>query len=183
MDIGIFIIEAVLGLVLAAVVGYLAYRVGRKQAKDEGAVLRAEAERTLTEAQAKARELLVQNKDELLKLREEAEREIKERRLEVQREEERLVRRRSEVDSQRDKLEQREKRANQRQAQAVTEDHPLDARRARTERHADANLVGALRDNVGHHAVDTDAREHEGQPGKRREQHHDKPALRDGLRD
>jgi ribonuclease Y len=116
-----FFVEAILGIIVAAIVGVVGYRIGRKQAKDEGAVLRAEAERTLTETQAKSRELLVQTKDEVLKMRETAEREIKDRRLEVQREEERLARRRSEFDSQRqqqlDKLEQREKRANQRQQQ------------------------------------------------------------------
>jgi len=117
MDPIIAVIEAILGIVIAIGVGIIGYRVGRRQSRDEGAVLRAEAERTLTEAQAKARELLMQNKDEVLKLREAAERETKERRLEVQREEERQVRRRSEVDAQRDKLEQREKRANTRQAQ------------------------------------------------------------------
>ncbi|MCL4507475.1 MAG: ribonuclease Y [Chloroflexi bacterium] len=111
------LVVAVVGVIVAAIAGIIAYRVGRKQSKDEGAVLRAEAERTLTEAQAKARELLVQNKDEVLKLRETADREIKERRLEVQREEERQLRRRTEIESQREKLEQREKRANQRQAQ------------------------------------------------------------------
>jgi ribonuclease Y len=117
VNVPLIIAEGILGIVVAAAVGLVGYRIGRKQAKDEGAVLRAEAERTLTEAQAKAREMLVQNKDEILKLRESAERETKERRLEVQREEERLTRRRQELDGQRDKLEQREKRANQRQQQ------------------------------------------------------------------
>ena len=114
---GLIIIVVIAGIIAAVVAGVIAYRIGRKQSKDEGAVLRAEAERTLSEAQAKARELLVQNKDEILKMRETADRDIKDRRLEVQREEERQLRRRSEVESQREKLEQREKRANQRQAQ------------------------------------------------------------------
>ena len=111
------IIEAILGIAAAIAAGVIAFRIGRRQSHDEGAVLRAEADRTLTEAQARARELLVQNKDEIQKLRDSSERETKERRLEVQREEERQVRRRAEVDSQRDKLEQREKRANTRQQQ------------------------------------------------------------------
>jgi hypothetical protein len=61
-----FFVEAILGIIVAAIVGVVGYRIGRKQAKDEGAVLRAEAERTLTETQAKSRELLVQTKDEVL---------------------------------------------------------------------------------------------------------------------
>jgi ribonuclease Y len=138
----LFLIEAILGVIVAAVVGVLGYRIGRKQARDEGAVLRAEAERTLTEAQAKAREMLVQNKDELLKLRESADREIKERRLEVQREEERLVRRRSELDSQRDKLEQREKRASQRQAQL--DKQALDVEKLQKERVTALERIAAM---------------------------------------
>ena len=117
MDPLIILIEAILGIVIAVVAGIVSFRIGRRQSRDEGAVLRAEGERALTEAQAKAREMLVQNKDEILKLRDSAERDNKERRLEVQREEERQVRRRSEVESQREKLEQREKRANLRQQQ------------------------------------------------------------------
>jgi ribonucrease Y len=113
----IIVVVVIIGIIVAVAAGIGSYRIGRRQSRDEGAVLRAEGERTLTEAQAKARELLVQNKDEIQKLRDAAERELKERRLEISREEERQVRRRSEVDSQREKLEQREKRANQRQIQ------------------------------------------------------------------
>ncbi|HQV70391.1 MAG: ribonuclease Y [Anaerolineae bacterium] len=111
------ILEAIVLLAVAAVVGVMGYRKGRKEARDEGAVLRTEAEKTLTEAQAKARELLVQSKDEILRERVTTENELKERRLEISREEERAARRRGEIESQREKLEQREKKANQRQAQ------------------------------------------------------------------
>ncbi len=121
------VIEAVIGVIAAAVVGWLAYRVGRQQAKDEGSVLRAEAEKTLSEAQAKARQMLVEAKDEVIKIRDEADREIKEKRLELQREDDRLKKRREELDSQRDRIEQREKKLNQRQS-------ALDKREAELER-------------------------------------------------
>ncbi|MCS7061822.1 MAG: ribonuclease Y [Anaerolineae bacterium] len=116
-EIGRIIVEALIIIVVAVGCSVIFYRIGRKQSRDEGAVLRAEAERALAEAQAKARELLVQAKDEVIKQRDTAERELKERRLELQREEERLARRRSELDAQRDRLEQRERKANQRQSQ------------------------------------------------------------------
>lgn len=118
MDNGIWmVIEAIVLLVVGGALGVMGYRKGRKEARDEGAVLRAEAEKTLTEAQAKARELLVQSKDEILRERSTTESELKERRLEISREEERAARRRGEIESQREKLEQREKKANQRQTQ------------------------------------------------------------------
>lgn len=153
------VLIAILGVIAAVVAGIYSYRKGRKEARDEGAVLRVEAERTLTEAQAKARELLAQNKDELSKLRDSAEREFKERRLEIQREEERQARRRSEVDSQRDKLEQREKRANLRQQQLdkqATDVEKLQKERvtaleriaAMTRDEAKAELLNAVRDET-----------------------------------
>lgn len=117
MNSPIIIVVALVAIVIAAVASVIAYRIGRKQSQDEGAVLRAEAERTLAETQARARELLVQAKDEALKQKEASERETRERRQELQREEERQTRRRAEVEAQRDRLEQREKKANQRQAQ------------------------------------------------------------------
>ncbi|MCS7056506.1 MAG: Rnase Y domain-containing protein, partial [Thermoflexales bacterium] len=121
------VIEAVIGVVAAAIVGWLAYRAGRKQAKDEAAILRAEAEKTLSEAQAKARQMLVEAKDEIIRLRNEADQQIKERRLELQREDDRLKKRREELESQRERIEQREKKLNQRQS-------ALDKREAELER-------------------------------------------------
>jgi ribonuclease Y len=110
------LIEAVIGVVIAAVVGVITYRVGRKQAKDEGAVLRAEADKTLSEAQAKARQMLIEAKDEVIKTRELADRDIKDRRNEITREEDRLKKRREESDQNRERQEQREKKLSQRQS-------------------------------------------------------------------
>jgi len=127
MDAAIIVIEAVIGVIIAAVVGWMGYRFGRQRAKDEGAVLRAEAEKTLSEAQAKARQMLVEAKDEIIKVRDEVDQEIKERRLELQREDDRLKKRREELDNQRERIEQREKKLNQRQS-------ALDRREAELER-------------------------------------------------
>lgn len=124
---GIIVIEAVIALVVAAVVGWIGYRLGRQRAKDEGAYLRVEAEKTLSEAQAKARQMLMEAKDEVIKLRDELDQELRARRQEIQREEDRLKKRREELDNQRERLEQREKKLNQRQA-------ALDKREAELER-------------------------------------------------
>ena len=153
------IAEAVAAILIAAVAGIIAYRIGRKQARDEGAILRAEAERTLTETQAKSREILVQAKDEVLKQRDDWEREMKDRRIELQREEERLGRRRAELENQRDRLEQREKKANQRQTQLdkqASELEKLQKERvvaleqiaAMTQEQARAELLNAVRDET-----------------------------------
>jgi len=158
-DIGRIIVEALIIIVVAVACSVVFYRIGRKQSHDEGAVLRAEAERTLAETQAKARELLVQAKDEVIKQRDAAERETKERRLELQREEERLARRRSELDAQRDRLEQREKKANQRQAQLDKQAADLEKLQkervtaleqiaAMTREQAREELLNAVRDDV-----------------------------------
>ena len=153
------IAEAVAAILIAAVAGIIAYRIGRKQARDEGAILRAEAERTLTETQARSREILVQAKDEVLKQRETWEREMKDRRIELQREEERLGRRRAELETQRDRLEQREKKANQRQTQLdkqASELEKLQKERvaaleqiaAMTQEQARAELLNAVREET-----------------------------------
>ena len=85
------VIGLVIGLVIAAIAGYFAYRTGRNKSQDEGAILRTEAQKTLEEAQTKARQHLVEAKDETMNLRDSAEKEIKERRLETQREEDRQI--------------------------------------------------------------------------------------------
>ncbi|PJF49110.1 MAG: ribonuclease Y [Chloroflexi bacterium] len=123
----LIVIEAVIGVIVAMVVGWLAYRVGRQQAKDERNALRAEAEKTLSEAQAKARQILVEAKDEIIRIRDETDQEIKEKRLELQREDDRLKKRREELEIQRERIEQREKKLNQRQS-------ALDKREAELER-------------------------------------------------
>ena len=120
------VIEAIVGVIAALIVGFIGFSTGRKQAKDEGAVLRTEAEKTLTETQAKARQILVESKDEALKTRESADKELKERRNETQREEDRLKKRRDEIEQLRDKNEQRDKKLNQRQTQLDKREGDLD---------------------------------------------------------
>ena len=117
MEIISILIGLVVGLVIGLVIAYVAYQRGRKQSTDEGTVLRLEATKTLEEAQTKARQHLVEGKDEVLKLREAAERDIKTQRRETQEEEARLKKIRVENDQNRERNEQREKKLKQREQQ------------------------------------------------------------------
>lgn len=75
-----------------------------------------EADKIISDAREKSRELEIQAKDKALKISTEVEREISKRRHELNNEDERLQRRRTELDNNTDKLEQREQRLNKRQS-------------------------------------------------------------------
>jgi ribonuclease Y len=85
------IIAALLSAVVAGAVGFV---IGRKQAIDDGSKLKMEAQRaaqkTLDEAQAEARQKIVNAKEEAAQIRDAADKDMKERRAEVLREEDRL---------------------------------------------------------------------------------------------
>ena len=157
MDIISILIGLVVGLVIGLVIAYTAYQRGRKQSTDEGAVLRLEATKTLEEAQTKARQQLVEGKDEVLKLREAAERDIKQQRRETQEEESRLKKIRVENDQNRERNEQREKKLKQREQQLDKMTSELENKQkerlaalekvaAMTKDDARAELLAAVRD-------------------------------------
>ena len=95
-----------------------AREVALKQVADEGASLKAQAQKELDEATSRSRSMLVQAKDESLKLRDDADKDIKERRAEVQREEERQNNRRKDVQRERDQVDQNT-RALQKKQQVI----------------------------------------------------------------
>src|SRR5437588_3332383 len=66
---------------------------------------------------------------------------------------------------------------------SLAHDKPQDIARLRAERHADADLAGALLDGVGNRAINPNAREQERDAGENAEQPHHQPRLTDGLRD
>jgi ribonuclease Y len=115
-----------IGVVLALVTGITAFILGKKQATDVSAALKAEAQRSLGEAQAKARQMVVDAKEESVKTRDAADKDQKERRAEVIREEDRLKSQRREIDGQRTKVEQRERTADKRQAMLDKREGDLD---------------------------------------------------------
>ncbi len=119
-------IGLIAGIALAVVAGIIAFIIGRRQATDIGASLRAEAQKSLDEAQSKARQMVVDAKEEAAKVRETANQDVKERRNEVQREEDRLKTIRREIEAQRTKTEQRERSADKRQAALDKREAELD---------------------------------------------------------
>ncbi len=105
-----------IGLVVAVIAALVSFSVGKKQATDISSALKAEAQKALDEAQAKARQMVVDAKEEAAKVRDTAERDTKERRNEALREEDRLKASRRELDAQRAKVEQRERASEKRQS-------------------------------------------------------------------
>jgi ribonuclease Y len=151
MDITSTLVGLAVGAVIAVISAIVAFGVGKKQATDVSTALKAEAQKSLDEAQAKARQMVVDAKEEAVKLRDSAERDLKERRAEVQREEDKLKNARREVDSQRNKLEQRERTAEKRQSQL--DKRESDIEKQQTERLAEletklAQVAGMSREEA-----------------------------------
>src|SRR3972149_6376221 len=108
------ILALVVGAAFGAVVGYF-YK--QRQAEQETRALRIEVDKVIEEAQTKAKETVLAAKDEALKLKDDIESEAKRRRLEFQKDEERIARRREEYEQKLERLEQRERKINQRQSE------------------------------------------------------------------
>lgn len=103
------IISALLGLIVGAVVGYIYLKNVNDSkvtgAKQSSAIIIDEAKR---EAEALKKEALLEAKDETHKLRNEAESDIRERRGELQKQENRLLQREENLDRKDDALNKRE---------------------------------------------------------------------------
>lgn len=100
-------------LTVGLVIGYVLRQV---QLRRELQGRQAEADRIVEEAQGKARELELGARDQALKIKDEAEADVKRRRSELTKEEERLQKRRSEVDREREKIEKRDQVLSKRQS-------------------------------------------------------------------
>lgn len=110
----IIILIDVLALLIGAVAGYFFHRYQ----VDRAAKARQErADDIVKAAQTQANMIVKGAQDNATKIIQAAESEIKERRIELNRDTERLEKRRSEVDSRYDKIEQREQNLNRRQSQ------------------------------------------------------------------
>jgi ribonuclease Y len=104
----------VLALIVGVVAGYFFHRY---QADQAAKAQQEKADTILKVANEQARLIESQARENAVKIVQAAEAEIKERRIEVNRETERLDKRRSELDSRFDKMEQREQTLNKRQSQ------------------------------------------------------------------
>jgi ribonuclease Y len=117
MDIGqilFLLLDLIIGVAVGAGVVYVIMR-SRLQAQQRD--VDAEQARLIEEAQIKVKQMELAAKDAAIKIRDEAEADANKRRLEWQREDERLVKRREDLDQKLERLDQRERKANQRQSQ------------------------------------------------------------------
>jgi len=94
---------------------------GRKRQVEE------EAARILSEAQNQARQTVVDARDEALRIQREAEENAKRRRLEIDRESDRLQKRREDLDARYERLELREQNLNKRQSKLDKRQNEIDA--------------------------------------------------------
>jgi ribonucrease Y len=112
--------EIVLGLILGLLVGAGAgYLVRKSLAEKEVGSAEARARTLLDEAQRDAesakREALVEAKDEVYRMRQEAEQDIKARRVEIEKKEDRIAHRESTLDSRADSLDRKEQAVEERE--------------------------------------------------------------------
>jgi ribonuclease Y len=111
------LLTVIIALVAATIGGTVGYFFKQYQAEQAAKVMRVEQARVIEEAQTKAKETVLTARDEALKLHDEIEAEAKRHRIEWQREEERVAKRREEYEQKLERLEQRERRINQRQSE------------------------------------------------------------------
>ncbi len=165
----VFTIIGVLTVVVGSIGGFLlGSRRGRSAllADQEEAILtrrklaEEESVRIITEADARAKQLEIRARDEMLRLTNEAEDSIKKRRLEVDREAERLDKRREELDRRLERVDNRERELNKRQSsldkRKTDLDKLMDDRKLELERIAQMTREEARQELL--RAVEQDAR-------------------------
>ena len=113
MDIVIAVIALAIGVGLG-VGGLLLYQ--NTQGQNRRRQAEEEATRIISEAQNQARQTVVDARDEALRIQREAEEAAKRRRIELDRESDRLQKRREDLDERYERLEQREQNLNKRQS-------------------------------------------------------------------
>ena len=124
--VGIILICAAVGVVVAAGAAFAAFLAGsahrKKTAENAIGSAEEEAKRMMHEAvraaEAKKKEVLLEGKEELHRLRDESEKELGERRKEVQRQERRLQQKEETLDKKLESLEKKEEAVQQKKQQA-----------------------------------------------------------------
>ena len=119
------IVGLILGVLIGGVALFLYFR-SKPSAQDRTAAAEAEAQRILTEAETRQKELLLEAKEEAIRLKAQADAEIKERRAEVTRQERRLAQRDENLDRKAETFERRERTLQERE-------QDLERRRAQVE--------------------------------------------------
>jgi ribonuclease Y len=133
------LIAVVVGLAAGAAAGYL-YHDYRSRVMKETA--KSQAERIVAGAETEARELILRAKDDVIRLRDEAEEEIKRRRQDLQRQEERLQQRRDDLDRRLEGVAVQERRLSQFQSKLDKRSNQLD--KMEEERTAELERVASL---------------------------------------
>src|SRR5512147_2484373 len=109
----IFLVTLVIEIAVAVVVvRYLTKTQSEKFRKDQ----ESRADNVVQVANEKAKSILLDAKDKSIRIQQESESELSRRRSELAREEERMTKRRADLDTRMEKLEQREQAQNKRQS-------------------------------------------------------------------
>ena len=109
------IIGLIIGVLLGGIALFLYFR-SKPSATDRTAAAEAEAQRILTDAETKHKELLLEAKEEAIRLRAQADAELKERRTELTRQERRLAQRDENLDRKSEAFERRDRALQEREA-------------------------------------------------------------------
>jgi ribonuclease Y len=123
------IIGVVIGLLVGVALTFL-YLRSRPSAQDHAAAAEAEAQRILTDAETRQKELLLEAKEEAIRLRAQADTELKERRAELTRQERRLTQRDENLERKSEAFERRERAMQEREADLDQARAELDELRA-----------------------------------------------------
>jgi ribonuclease Y len=113
MEIGIWIIVAIIAIVIGIAIGFFIKNYLTQQQTKH---MKSEGERILGEARENASNIELEARDQALEIRQKAEEETNRRRSEISKEEDRLQRRRDQLDSRTERLERREQALNKRQS-------------------------------------------------------------------
>jgi len=117
------LVWAAIALVLGIVIGYLIFSMIRKSKEEK---LKQSSNDILSEAREKARQTELEAKDSALKIIRDAESEIQNRRNDLNKEDERLIKRREELDYRFDQMQQRENNLNKRQSRVDKRANEID---------------------------------------------------------
>lgn len=130
------IIGGLIGLLVGAGIGYVARKtMAAREADSAEARARTIVQDAEREAEARRREALVEAKDEAFKLRSEAEADLKRRRAEIDKKEDRIAQRESNLDSRASGIDRKEQAVEQKEAELARSREQVEAlqQRARTE--------------------------------------------------
>lgn len=139
MDIIPLVLTALIALALGGAAGYYYYR---RQAEAKARELQSQADNVLQRAEREAREIQLKAKDEALKLRDQAEVEAARRLAEFNKEDQRLARRRDDLDKKIEQVDQRRSQLDKRQSSLDKRENDLN--KIQSERLAELQRISGM---------------------------------------